>query len=65
MAYYKYFIEREDYLGEEDLTFKVMADAFDSDPDIFISRSRANPYPDSSSKADWYCERKGSETCII
>ena len=42
-----------------------MADAFDSDPDIYISKSKTNLYPSSSSNADWYCERRGSETCII
>ena len=47
------------------MTFKVIADEFDSDPDIYISKSKKNLYPSSSSNSDWYCERKGSETCII
>lgn len=42
-----------------------MADIFDSDPDIYISKSKNNQYPSSSENSDWYCERKGSETCII
>jgi hypothetical protein len=42
-----------------------MADAFDSDPDVYISKSKTNQYPSSSSDADWYCERRGSETCVI
>lgn len=47
------------------MTFKVVADDFDSDPDIYISKSKNNLYPSSASNSDWYCERKGSETCVI
>jgi hypothetical protein len=65
IKYYQYKIQNENYHGKEHLTFKVMADAFDSDPDIYISKSKNNQYPSSSSNSDWYCERKGSETCII
>lgn len=65
VSYFQYKIQNENYYGEEHLTFKVMADAFDSDPDIYISKSKTNLYPSSSSNADWYCERRGSETCII
>jgi hypothetical protein len=42
----------------------VLADQyFDSDPDVFISKT--NEEPTSSLDSDWYCERDGSETCII
>jgi len=40
-----------------------MSDAYDSDPDVFISKT--NPTPRDSSDSDWYCEREGSETCVI
>ena len=40
-----------------------MADSFDSGPDVFISSKNKNPT--NSSNAEWYCEREGSETCII
>lgn len=65
MHYYQYKIQNENYFGQEHLTFKVIADDFDSDPDIFISKSKNNLYPNSAWNSDWYCERKGSETCII
>lgn len=65
MSYFTYRIQNANYYGEEHLAFKVMANAFDSDPDIYISKSKTNQYPSSSLNADWYCERKGSETCII
>ena len=65
VSYFRYKIQNEHYYGEEHLAFKVMADAFDSDPDVYISKSKTNLYPSSSSNADWYCERRGSETCII
>lgn len=42
-----------------------MADAFDSDPDIYISKSKAQMYPNSGTTAQWYCEKKGSETCVL
>ena len=48
---------------KEHLTIKVMADSYQSDPDVFISRSET--YPTSSTNSEWYCEREGSETCII
>jgi hypothetical protein len=42
----------------------VLADEyFDSDPDVFISK--INEEPTSSLDSEWYCERDGSETCII
>lgn len=45
------------------MVFRVDADSFGSDPDIFISR--VNEYPSSPSNSDWYCNKKGSELCII
>jgi hypothetical protein len=49
--------------GKEHLTIKVLANSFESDPDVFISKS--NMYPTNSNNSDWYCERDGSETCVI
>jgi hypothetical protein len=48
---------------EEHVVVKVISDAFDSDPDVFISKT--NTEPTSSLDSEWYCEREGSETCII
>jgi hypothetical protein len=42
---------------------KVVAENAQSDPDVFISRTETNPT--SSINSEWYCEREGSETCII
>ena len=55
--------ERYYVTKKEHLTIKVMADSYQSDPDVFISRSET--YPTSSTNSEWYCEREGSETCII
>ena len=54
---------RDYYTEGSHLTFKVIADSFGSDPDIYISD--ANQYPTNSSTSGWYCEQKGSETCIL
>ena len=43
--------------------FRVIADSFGSDPDIFISRTER--FPSSAASATWYCAQKGSETCIV
>lgn len=51
------------YTGTQNLIFKVMADAYDSDPDIYISRNEM--YPTSSDNAEWFCEKDGSETCVL
>jgi hypothetical protein len=48
---------------QEHIIVKVISDAFDSDPDVFISKT--NHAPTSSLDSDFYCEREGSETCII
>lgn len=40
-----------------------MADSFGSDPDVYIDKD--NAYPTSSLNARWYCEKKGSDTCIV
>lgn len=45
VSYFRYKIQNENYYGEEHLAFKVMADSFDSDPDIYISKSKTNLYP--------------------
>jgi hypothetical protein len=49
--------------GQEHLTIKVIADSYLSDPDVFISRTER--YPTSSKNSEWYCEREGSETCVL
>ena len=51
------------FSGTENLVMKVMADSFDSDPDVYMSRT--NPNPHDSRDAEWYCEREGSETCVL
>lgn len=51
------------YTGTEHLVFKVMADSYKSDPDVFISKTNAQP--NSSKNAEWFCVRDGSETCVI
>ena len=55
--------ERYYVTGKEHLTIKVMADSYESDPDVFISRTQQ--FPSSSLNSEWYCEREGSETCIL
>jgi hypothetical protein len=55
--------ERYYETGEEHITVKVMANQYDSDPDVFISRT--NESPKDSTDSEWFCEREGSETCII
>lgn len=45
------------------LIIKLITDAFDSDPDLFISKK--NKYPKDSAGSDWSCQKKGSETCIL
>ena len=37
--YYKVTATRQFYTGSEHMTFKVIADDFGSDPDIYIARS--------------------------
>ena len=49
--------------GTQNMVFKVLATAFLSDPDIYISKK--NKYPTSSKDAEWYCVREGSETCVL
>ena len=49
--------------GKEHLAIKVIAETFESDPDVFISKT--SEYPTSSSNSEWYCQREGSETCMI
>jgi len=41
----------------------LMVDSFESDPDIFISKT--NIFPTNSSDSNWTCERDGGDTCII
>ena len=41
----------------------MIADSFESDPDVYISKTVTTPQ--SSADADWYCETEGSETCIL
>ena len=61
--FYSATIGQRYFTGTEHLIFKVMAEGFDSDPDIFISKQ--NRYPMGSSSAEWHCEREGSETCVV
>ena len=61
--YYSVKVTREFYSEGKHMTFKVIADSFGSDPDIYISNT--NKYPKSASDSTWYCEQKGSETCIV
>jgi len=49
--------------GKEHLVVKVVADDFESDPDVFISKK--SKFPVDSTTSEWNCEREGSETCII
>jgi hypothetical protein len=53
------------YTGTENLVVKVMADSYESDPDVYISKNAANKYPTDSTNSNWHCEREGSETCVI
>jgi hypothetical protein len=62
--YYKVTATRQFYTGKEHMTFKVIADGFGSDPDIYISKSDQQ-YPTSPANAKWFCEKKGSDTCIL
>jgi len=45
------------------LVVKIMADEFESDPDVFISKKHR--FPVDTSNSEWSCEREGSETCIL
>ena len=47
----------------DNIAIKVISEELDSDPDVYISKT--NAYPSSSHDSDWFCVRKGSETCII
>mmetsp|Transcript_22972 Transcript_22972/g.22315 ORF Transcript_22972/g.22315 Transcript_22972/m.22315 type:complete len:188 (+) Transcript_22972:289-852(+) len=40
-----------------------MADKFDSDPDIFISKT--NRFPTNQDESDYYCMKVGSDTCVV
>jgi hypothetical protein len=63
VTYYSVTITRDYYEAGKQLVFRVIADSFGSDPDIYISRYEE--YPNSAGNAMWYCEKKGSEVCII
>jgi hypothetical protein len=56
-------VTRDFYEPGKQLVFRVIADSFGSDPDIYISRTE--PFPNSPATSDWYCAKKGSETCIV
>jgi hypothetical protein len=62
-AYFKFVVGMRWYTGKENLVVKAIADSFESDPDVFISK--VNEFPQDSSSSEWSCERKGSETCIL
>ena len=62
-AYYQMTISDRYFTGKENLAIKVIMEDFESDPDIFISR--VNQRPSSSIDSEWYCVKKGSDTCII
>lgn len=53
------------FTQEANLVVKVMADSFESDPDVFISNNTGQQYPTDSSNSQWHCEREGSETCVL
>jgi hypothetical protein len=46
MAYYKMQVGMRYYTGFEHLVIKVMADSYESDPDVYISKT--NKYPNNS-----------------
>jgi len=56
-------VTQQNYIPNSQLVIKVLADAFESDPDVFIDKTNKNP--SSSSNSQWYCERDGSETCVM
>lgn len=62
--FYKVTATRQFYTGNQHMTFKVIADGFGSDPDVYIART-TQQYPTSPANAQWYCEKKGSDTCIL
>ena len=53
------------YTGGQHLVVRVIADSFDSDPDVYISDINKNPKSSSDDNVIWYCETNGSETCIL
>ena len=53
------------YTPTSHLVVKVMADSYESDPDVFISNNTAQQYPTDSTNSQWHCEREGSETCVL
>lgn len=61
--YYQMKLGPRYFTGTQNMIFKVLATAFQSDPDVYISRK--NKYPTSSKDAEWYCVREGSETCVL
>lgn len=61
--FYKMTVGARYFSGREHLTVKVLADRFDSDPDVYISRT--NTHPKDSATSEYYCEKEGSETCIV
>jgi hypothetical protein len=62
-AYYQMTISERYFTGKENLAIRAIVESFDSDPDIFISKTNKNP--SSSMDSDWYCVKRGSDTCII
>ena len=62
-SYYKMTVGPRYYTGSEHLTIKVITDNYLSDPDVYISKTVKKPT--SSLDSQWYCEREGSETCIL
>jgi len=61
--YYQMKLGPRYFTGTQNMIFKVLATAFASDPDVYISRK--NKYPTSSKDAEWYCVREGSESCVL
>ena len=70
-TYFKVILGQMYYTGTEHLIVKVLADSFESDPDVYISRSNpgsnvvVDQYPTDSTNSNWHCEREGSETCVL
>ena len=62
LAYYTLHIGDEYYLND-DLIIKVIPLNYESDPDIYISKSEQ--YPNASSDSDWQCAAYGKDTCTI
>lgn len=64
-AFYNMTVGRRFYTGTQHLVVRLIADSFDSDPDVYISKTNKNPKSSEDEGVLWYCETQGSETCIL